>query len=109
MDVNNLYTNIDHEEGADAYNKKLETCENKTIPSNTLKNCILLILKSNIFRFCNTFHIQKKGTAMGTPMAANYANLFMDMFETFLLNDFHRKAGKKPLTHFMPLTSFDTP
>ena len=34
---------------------------------------------------------------MGTPMAANYANLIMDMFETSLLNDFHKKAGKKRL------------
>ena len=34
---------------------------------------------------------------MGTTMAANYANLFMNMFETSLLNDFHKKAGRKPL------------
>ena len=34
---------------------------------------------------------------MGTPMAANYANLIMDMFETSLLNDFHKKTGKKRL------------
>ena len=34
---------------------------------------------------------------MATPIAANYANLFMDMFETTLLNDFHKKTGKKPL------------
>ena len=61
MGVNSLYTNIDHEEGTYAYYKKLETRKNKTVPSNTSKNCILLILKSNIFRFCNTFHIQKKG------------------------------------------------
>ena len=26
---------------------------------------------------------------MGTAVAANYANLFMDMFKTSLLNDFH--------------------
>ena len=97
MDVNSLYTNIDHEEGADACYKKLETRKNKTVPSNTLKNCILLILKSNNFRFCNTFHMQRKATAMGIPMAANYANLFMDMFETSLLNDFHKQTGKKPL------------
>ena len=61
MGVNSLYTNIDHEEGAYACYKKLETRKNKTVPSNTLKNCVLLILKSNIFRFCNTFHIQKRG------------------------------------------------
>ena len=34
---------------------------------------------------------------MGSPMAANYADLFMDMFETSLLNDFHKKTGKKLL------------
>ena len=37
------------------------------------------------------------GKAMGTPIVANYANLFMDMFEISLLNDFHKKTGKKPL------------
>ena len=97
MDVNSLHTNMDHEEGADACCKKLETRKNKTAPSNTLKSCILLILKSNNFRFGNTFHIQKKGTAMGTPMTANYANLFMDMFETSLRNDFHKQTGREPL------------
>ena len=81
MDVNSLYTNIDHKEGTDACYKKLKTRKNNTVQSNTLKSCILLILKSNIFRFCNTFHIQKKVTAIGTPIAHNYANLFMDMFE----------------------------
>ena len=34
---------------------------------------------------------------MSTPMAANYAKLKMDMFETSLLIDFHKKTGKKPL------------
>ena len=71
--------------------------KNKTVPSNTLKNCILLILKSNIFQFFNTFDVQKKGTAMGTTMAANYAELSTDMFETSFLNNFHTKNGKKPL------------
>ena len=98
MDVNSLYTNIDHEQGAAACCKKLETCKNKTVLSNTLMNCVLLILKCNIFGFCNTFHIQEKGIAMGGPMAANYANLFKVMFETSLLNDFHKKKiEKKPL------------
>ena len=60
MDVNSLYTNIDHKEGTDACYKKLKTRKNNTVQSNTLKSCILLILKSNIFRFCNTFHIQKR-------------------------------------------------
>ena len=32
---------------------------------------------------------------MDTPMAAHYANLFMDMFETSLLNGFHKKNCNK--------------
>ena len=61
MDVNSLYTNIGHEEVASACYKKLEPRAKKTVPSNSLKNCILLILKSNIFWFCNTFDKQKRG------------------------------------------------
>ena len=40
---------------------------------------------------------------MGTPMAATYADLFMDMFETSPLNDLRQKTGTKPLTwlHFI--------
>ena len=34
---------------------------------------------------------------MGIPMASNYANLFMNLFETSFLNEFHKKTGKKPL------------
>ena len=33
---------------------------------------------------------------MGSPMAANYENLFMDMFELSFLNDFYKETGKKP-------------
>ena len=34
---------------------------------------------------------------MGTPMAPNYANLFMNEFEQNLLNDYYKKTGKRPL------------
>ena len=49
MDVASLYTNIDHEEGADACYDKLETRKNKTITSKMLKSLILLVLKCNAF------------------------------------------------------------
>ena len=76
-----LYTNIDHEECAEACFKKLEKRKNKSIPSIVIKNLILTILKSNAFRFGNEYYRQITGTAMGTPMAPNYARLFMDNFE----------------------------
>ena len=43
-DVSSLYTNIDHEEGAEACFKKLEERKNKSIPSIGIKNLILMIL-----------------------------------------------------------------
>ena len=38
-----------------------------------------------------TFFHQIKGTAMGTSMAVNLANLFMGKFETDLLNGYRNK------------------
>ena len=51
MDVSSLYTNIDHEEGAQACFTALEKRKNKKVPSEILKSLILLVLKSNAFRF----------------------------------------------------------
>ena len=41
------------------------------------------------------FHLIK-GTAMGTPMAVNFANLFMAKFETEMLADYKKKFKKLP-------------
>ena len=100
MDVSSLYTNIDHEEGAEACFKKLEERKNKSIPSIVIKNLILIIYKSNAFRFDNEYYRQITDTAMGTPMAPNYANLFMDSFEQNLLRDYSQKTGLSPLVWF---------
>ena len=88
MGVSSLYTNIDHEEGAEACFKKLEERKNISIPSIVIRNLILMIFKSNAFRFGDEYYRQITGTAMGTSMAPNYANLFMDTFEQNLLHDY---------------------
>ena len=100
MDVSSLYTNIDHEEGAEACFKKLEKRKNKSIPSIVIKKLILMILKSNSFRFGNEYYRQITGAAMGTPMAPNYPNLFMDNFGQNLLHDYSQKTGLSPLAWF---------
>ena len=100
MDVSSLYTNIDHEEGAQACFKALEKRKNKKVPSEILKSLILLVLKSNAFRFGHKIFKQIMGTAMGTPMAPNYANLFMAEYETNLIEEYHSKTGIKPLVWF---------
>ena len=40
------------------------------------------------------------GTAMGTPMAPNYANLFMAKFEEDLLENYYSATGHRPLVWF---------
>ena len=87
INVSSLYTNIDHEEGAETCLQKLEERKNKSISSIAIKNLILMILKSNAFRFGNQYYRQITGTAMGTSMVLNYTNLFMDNFEQNLLRD----------------------
>ena len=51
MDVAALYTNIDHEEGAEACRKRLEEWKNKKIYSESIKSLILLVLKCTAFKF----------------------------------------------------------
>ena len=100
MDVTSLYTNIDHEEGAEACFQKLETRKKKSIPSKILKSLILLVLKCNAFRFGTTIFQQVMGTCMGTPMSPNYANLFMDRFESNLVDSYRKRTGFAPLVWF---------
>ena len=96
MDIS-LYTNIDHEEGSNACFEQLERRKHKEVPSSLLKKLIQLVLSSNVFRFNNRLYEQIKGTAMGTPMAVNYANLFFNKFETEMLLEFEKEFGVKPL------------
>ena len=96
MDVTSLYTNIDHSEGVEACMKFLDARNNKRFPTNRLCSLIYFILKSNTMRFLDTFYHQIKGTAMGTPMAVNYANLFMSSFENDLLADYSSIHGTQP-------------
>ena len=73
-----LFTNIDHEEGAEACFKKLEERKNKSITSIVIKSLILIILKWNAFQFANEYYRQTTG-----EMALIFAMLFMDNFELF--------------------------
>ena len=76
MDIASLYTNIDHEEGATACYEMLEKRNKEKIPSMLLKRLILIVLKSNVFRFGDKIYQQIMGSAVGSPMAPNYANIF---------------------------------
>lgn len=84
MNVDNVYINIDPVEGAYVCYKKLENHENKTLIKEFEE-----LDSINIFQFCGTIHLQQKGT-VNSPVTADYANLFMDLLKTSLLNYFHK-------------------
>ena len=75
----------------------LEKRKTKRFPSQVLKRLIKLVLENNAFRFGSQVYSQIKGTCMGTPMAPNYANLFMAEFEEDMLEEYHLKTGHRPL------------
>ena len=53
--------------------------------AESIFNILTLILNKNSFSFNNEHFLQIHGTAMGSPMAPTYANIFMAMLEQKLL------------------------
>ena len=98
-DVSALYTEIDHEDGIRACQIKLDQrpdAEKQKMPTHFIEQLLSIILKSNCFKFKDRFYHQQCGTAMGTPMAPGYANLFMGMVEEGLLSEYERITGLRP-------------
>lgn len=82
MDVESLYTVIDHKEGLEALSHYLEKCQpGQTPPAAFILQLTEWILTNNVFLFQNQFYKQKKGTAMGACFSPNYSNLFMGYWE----------------------------
>lgn len=82
MDVTSLYTNIPHSDGIEA---TVSTFKKTNTPvhldEDTLSTLLRLVLSKNNFEFDNKHFLQINGTAMGTRMAPNYANIFMASIE----------------------------
>ena len=80
-----VYTNIPQEEGIKTVRKAYQIFygENTSIPTQSLRR-ILKLLQENSFEFNG--NLQTHGTAMGTKMAVAFANIFMSVVETEILN-----------------------
>lgn len=80
MDVESLYTNIDHKDGLEAlaYYLDMRSSTERT-PTCFIVQLAEWTLNNNIFLFQNEFYKQIKGTAMGACFAPNYANLFLGL------------------------------
>ena len=55
---------------------------------NYILDLLKLVLHNMYLEFNNEFFLQIGGTAMGTALAPNYTNLFMDRFETKALSNY---------------------
>ncbi|KAM7176581.1 uncharacterized protein RBU57_002185 [Macrochelys suwanniensis] len=85
MDVEALYTNIPHNDGLQAVRN--------SIPDTTTANLVAelcdFVLTHNYFTFGDNIYLQVSGTAMGTRMAPQYANIFMADLEQRFLSSRH--------------------
>ena len=91
LDVTSLYTNIPNQEGIVAVADKLRSDPKKQGIAKYILDLLKLVLHNMYFQFNGDHYIQIGGTAMGTALAPNYANLFMDKFETKALKGYPLK------------------
>ena len=79
--MSSLYTNIDIDERLTVVEEQLEKA-NQDRPTLKTLSCLLEeVLQLNNFTFNGEHYIQIKGTAMGTRMTPNFANVYMGRLE----------------------------
>ena len=93
MDVESMYTNIDHESGLAAVKKAFENNPDPRRPDQHILDLLELSLKNNDFQFNGETFLQTKGTAMGKKFAPSYANIFMAHFETEAMKKCYQKPS----------------
>ena len=87
MDVKLLYTNIPHEASLQAICCSLPPSDTFAVTEFLTK----FILEQNYFIFENKIYLQKQGTAVGTRMVRQYANIVMARLEEDIISDVPRK------------------
>jgi hypothetical protein len=79
-----MYSNIDTDHGVEVITRWL-TQHNTELPTSMPIDFILAaieeIMRNNIFQFGDTYWRQKRGCAMGTSSAVNYACLYVGLLE----------------------------
>ena len=79
-----MYSNTDLEHGLDIMQIWLESLEQETshsIPTKAILDALKLVMRNNIMTFGDTHFLQLIRTAMGTPVAVMFANLYFGFQE----------------------------
>ena len=100
--VKSQYTNIPHQEEInDCIQAQHTFCgSGLPLPVTLLRQILHFILKRNYFQFLDSFRLQTHVTAMGSPFAPNYANIFMDSIERHILNPFPGEEATRVVSFF---------
>ena len=83
-----MYTTINTNHAMEEINNFLNNStflKNFHFNKKALLQAIEIVMKDNIFKFNDTYWMQKSSTAMGTPPGANYANLYYSIYKLNLL------------------------
>ena len=105
-DVSNLYPSIDIDDGlsllSDAINLYNSSCSIELhVNLNLTVNICRWVLKNNYIKFGNTVWLQLRGTAMGTPLAVVFANIYLAMLEKRMFKLYYRNYPTTP--RFTPI------
>ncbi|XP_074805210.1 uncharacterized protein LOC141985201 [Natator depressus] len=96
VDVEAFYINIPHKDGLQAVRNSIPD----NVTANPVADLCVFVLTHNYFTFGDNIYLQISGTAMGTLMAPQHANIFMaDLEQRFL--------SSRPLTPLLYLRYID--
>ena len=85
FDVSSLFTNVPVDEAVRVIRDRLQ--EDRTLGDRTtlspgkVAGLLETCLKSTYFSYGGDFYEQQEGAAMGSPVSAAVANLYMEFFE----------------------------
>ena len=90
LDVKSLFTNVPVQEAVEVVYKKLKEdetlIERTSLSAERVRDLLQMCLSSTYFSYEGVFYEQLDGAAMGSPVSAVVANLFMEFFENLALS-----------------------
>ena len=85
FDVESLFTNVPIEGAVQAALRKLESdptlADRTTLTPAQIANLLDFVLRSTYFQYNGSIYEQREGAAIGSPVSAVIANLYMETFE----------------------------
>ena len=92
FDVKALFTNVPINTVLNFIDRKIdEGCISTPIPRNDFMSLVKVCVENSSFQFKHKFYKQKFGMAMGSPLSPILANIFMEYFETELMENIQNK------------------